>query len=71
MRNVLPYYLGYLTPLSVVVGYALGGAWTFQTVFWVYAIIPVIDVLVGRERRSRPEHEVLARSRALVVSVAR
>jgi alkane 1-monooxygenase len=69
MSNVLPYYLGYLTPLSVVVGYALGGAWSFQTLFWVYAIIPVIDVLVGRDRRGLPEHEALARSRALAYRV--
>ncbi len=65
MSNVLPYYLGYLAPLSVVVGYALGGAWTFQTFFLIYAIIPAIDAVMGRERRSLAVAEVESRSRAL------
>lgn len=65
LRDVLPYYIAYLTPLSVVVGYTLGGAWAFQTLIWVYAVIPVFDALVGRDRRSLPEYEAQARGRAL------
>ncbi len=58
--SALPYFLAYLTPLSVVLGTLEGGLWTFQTLVWIYLVIPSIDGVVGVNRRNRPEAEALA-----------
>jgi alkane 1-monooxygenase len=61
----LPYFLAYLTPLSVVQGFERGGLWTYQTIVWVYVIIPLIDTAVGLHMRNLSEPEAAARERSL------
>lgn len=41
------YFLPYLIPLSVIGGLNSGGWWTFQTAFWIYVFIPLVDAMVG------------------------
>lgn len=45
--SVLPFYLVFLVPLSVVAGYRLGGAFTFLTPILVFGVIPLVDFIVG------------------------
>lgn len=61
----LPYYLSFLTPLSVVHGFQLGGLWSYQTILWVYGVIPLIDWCVGLDTRDLAEDEAAARERSL------
>jgi alkane 1-monooxygenase len=60
-----PYYLSFLTPLSVVHGFQLGGLWSYQTIVWVYGIIPLIDWCVGLDKGNLSEDEAAARERSL------
>ncbi|MDP8223151.1 MAG: alkane 1-monooxygenase [Candidatus Lernaella stagnicola] len=46
--QVLPFFLVYLLPLGVVVGYLLGGWCNFLTPFVTFVLIPVIDLFAGR-----------------------
>jgi alkane 1-monooxygenase len=45
--SVLSYCLIFLVPLSVVPGYLLGGMYTFLTPFFVFGVIPALDVVIG------------------------
>jgi alkane 1-monooxygenase len=45
--GMIPYYLIFLVPFSVVIGYSLGGAYTFLTLIFVFGVIPVLDFIVG------------------------
>jgi alkane 1-monooxygenase len=45
--NSLSYYLIFLVPLSVVMGYSLGGTFTFLTPVFVFGVIPVLDLFTG------------------------
>jgi alkane 1-monooxygenase len=45
--SLIPYYLIFLVPFSVVIGYGLGGAYTFLTPIFVFGVIPVLDLIVG------------------------
>jgi alkane 1-monooxygenase len=45
--TVLAYYLIFLVPISVVMGYSLGGAFTFLTPIFVFGVIPVLDLFIG------------------------
>lgn len=45
--TVLPYYLIFTVPLSVLAGYTLGGAYNFLTPFLVFGVIPVLDLVIG------------------------
>ena len=42
----------YLVPLSVVAGYLLGGYYTFITPVFVFGVVPVLDILIGRDVRN-------------------
>jgi len=43
----LGFLLPLLLPVLVLVGYRLGGAWNFLTVVWAFALVPLIDSLLG------------------------
>lgn len=49
------FMLIYLVPFSVVFGYLMGGLWTFQTPFFVFAVIPFIDMIIGKDTTNPPE----------------
>jgi alkane 1-monooxygenase len=48
--RALPFYVAFLIPGSAVLGLALGGPWTWATVIWVFAITPLLDAVIGRNR---------------------
>jgi alkane 1-monooxygenase len=58
MKVLLPFFMIFLVPLSVVVGYALGGVFTFQTPVLVFGLIPVLDLIIGTYAKNpTPEQE--------------
>lgn len=67
--GALPYFLAYLTPLSVVLGLERGGWSSFETVAWVYVLIPAIDALVGVDRCNLGRPEAAARERSIAYSL--
>jgi len=54
--NVASFYLIFLVPFSVVLGYVLGGVFTFVTPFFVFGVIPVLDIIIGA-RKNNPSKE--------------
>jgi alkane 1-monooxygenase len=48
--NSLPYYIIFLVPFSVVMGYALGGVFTFFTPVAVFGVIPLLDLFIGIDK---------------------
>jgi len=65
----LPFFVIYLLPLSVLIGYAIGGAYNFLAPVLVFGLLPLLDVLVGKNTRnpSKQEEEVLSEGRAFRV----
>ena len=55
--RALPYWLAYLIPGTVVVGYVGGGWWTFLTAVSVYVLIPPLDAALGTDPRNPAEAE--------------
>jgi alkane 1-monooxygenase len=51
------FFIIYLLPLSVVVGYLLGGWFTFLTPLMVFGLIPLLDVLLGVNTRNPLEQD--------------
>ncbi|MBU0991575.1 MAG: alkane 1-monooxygenase [Proteobacteria bacterium] len=45
----------YLVPLTVVVGYMIGGLWTFLTPFSVFVVMPFFDLITGQDMTNAPE----------------
>ena len=50
--RALPFLLIYTIPASVVIGWALGGWWTFLTVLQSYVLLPFIDHWAGTNPRN-------------------
>jgi len=46
----MSFYIIFLVPFSVVLGYSLGGAYTFLTPVFVFGIIPLLDFIIGVSR---------------------
>ncbi len=58
--TLMPYNLIFLVPFSVVMGYSLGGAFNFMTPVFVFGVIPVVDILIGKSKENPTEaQEVL------------
>jgi alkane 1-monooxygenase len=56
--SVLPYYLIFMVPLSVVLGYYIGGVFTFLTPVFVFGVVPILDIVIGISRKNpSPEEE--------------
>lgn len=56
--NVIPYYLAFLMPLSVFVGYQLGGAFNFLTPLFIFGLIPLFDILIGFDYANPSQEEM-------------
>ncbi len=56
----LSYYLIFLVPLSVILGYGIGGLFTFLTPLFVFGVVPVLDIAVGVSQKN-PDSEAEAR----------
>ena len=54
--TLMPYNLIFLVPFSVVMGYSLGGAFSFMTPIFVFGVIPVVDLLIGISKKIPPRH---------------
>ena len=52
--RALPFLLTFAVPASVVAGILLGGWWTFLTLVQNYAILPILDHLVGANDANVP-----------------
>lgn len=52
------YCIAYFVPVSVLVGYALGGAFTFLTPFLVFVLIPLLDWFVGEDSTNPTPEEM-------------
>lgn len=53
-----PFTMVFLLPLSVLVGYWMGGIFSFTTVVWVFGIVPALDLILGVDRSNPgPEQE--------------
>ena len=50
--NVLPFSMVYLVPSSVYLGYMLGGIYTFTTPFLIFVIGPILDSIIGKDKRN-------------------
>ena len=46
--NILSFAMVYLIPVTVYLGYRLGGIYTFTTPFLVFAVGPFLDFLIGK-----------------------
>ena len=49
--------LGFITPLLVIAGNLLGGAYTAMGVVFVWFVGPVLDIFMGESRNPRPARE--------------
>lgn len=53
--SALPFFLVLILPVLVVLGVALGGAWTFTGAAFVYCGIPILDLLGGLDTHNDGE----------------
>lgn len=58
--NIFSFALVYLVPVSVVHGYLMGGGYTFLTPVFVFGVVPVLDLLIGKDMRNPDEIEAAA-----------
>ena len=54
--NVLSFSMVYLVPITVYLGYWLGGIYTFTTPFLIFGVGPLLDFILGRHT-SNPSKE--------------
>lgn len=45
--KAFPFAIVYLVPLSVIIGYVLGGFFIFLTPFFVFIVVPLLDLVFG------------------------
>jgi len=55
--NLISFSMVYLVPLSVILGYWLGGIFTFTTPVFVFGVVPLLDVIIGKDTRNPSEKE--------------
>ncbi|MGC9325844.1 MAG: alkane 1-monooxygenase [Desulfomonilia bacterium] len=59
--HVVSFYLIFLVPFSVVLGYILGGVYTFLTPIFVFGVVPVLDLLIGISKQNPSQDQEKAR----------
>ena len=50
-----PFSIVYLVPVSIILGYLLGGIFTFLTPLFVFGIVPLLDLIVGVNTNNPPK----------------
>ena len=55
--NPLPFCVIFLLPLSVLIGYLMGGAYNFLALLLVFGLLPLLDLLVGQNTKNPTEEE--------------
>jgi alkane 1-monooxygenase len=57
--NLLSFSIVYLIPASVVLGYFLGGGYTFLTPLFVFGVVPILDAIIGKDTKNpSPDEEM-------------
>ncbi|MCE7993118.1 MAG: alkane 1-monooxygenase [Roseivirga sp.] len=51
------FFTAFIIPALVVLGFYLGGAWNYLTVFFVFFLIPLADFLIGEDPENMEERE--------------
>ncbi|TXT55262.1 MAG: Alkane 1-monooxygenase [Candidatus Thorarchaeota archaeon] len=55
--RALPYTLIFTLPVLVITGYLLGGWWNYLTPFFVFVIVPILDIAIGEDTTNPPDNE--------------
>lgn len=55
--TAFPFFIIFLLPLSVIIGYLLGGPFTFLPVVFVFGLLPLLDFLLPLNTRNPTESE--------------
>ena len=50
--NLISFSVVFLVPASVVLGYLMGGWYTFLTLLFVFGVVPVLDIIIGQDVRN-------------------
>jgi alkane 1-monooxygenase len=54
----LKYLFAYTVPLSVYVSFISSGIWTFSSVFYVFIVIPLLDLIFGEAKENLSDDEL-------------
>ncbi len=54
----LKYLFAYTVPLSVYVSFISSGIWTFSSVFYVFIVIPLLDLIFGEAKENLSDGEL-------------
>jgi alkane 1-monooxygenase len=57
MRD-LKYLFAYTVPISVYLSLISTGIWTYSAVFYVFLVIPLLDLILGEEKDNLPDESV-------------
>ena len=53
----LKYLFAYTIPVAVCVSFVSYGLWTYSAIFYVFLILPVLDILTGETRKNMSSKE--------------
>ena len=48
----LKYLFAYTVPIAVYVSFISHGIWTYSAIFYVFLILPVLDILTGETKKT-------------------
>ena len=54
----LKYLFAYTVPLSVYISFMSTGLWTFFSVFYVFIIIPLLDLIFGETKENLSDEDI-------------
>lgn len=66
MPSALPFMIIFVPPLLAVWGLALGGGWTFLTALFVFGLVPLLDLVLGRNTHNPAPDTPRSPARALL-----
>jgi alkane 1-monooxygenase len=55
--ELLSFSLVYLVPVSVLLGYWLGGIYTFMTPVFIFGVVPLLDMIIGKDTKNPDAQE--------------
>ena len=55
MTRLAPYFLVFMLPVMLVLGVELRGIWTAAPLLFTFGLIPLLDVLLERDRENHPD----------------
>ncbi len=58
----LGFFCAFILPILAVIGYYLGGWFNYSTVIFAYILMPILDLIVGRDAVNTDENQVSALS---------